>query len=203
MINAFSVIPGDTLSFISYLKDNARDPKEFVLEKLSKYKLVMYCEIHRRKVSWDFLEEILKDKRFVENTGVIFMELGSDKQKDIDKFLSGKKPESELLLSIFRDYIVPGWDDKGKFDFIKFVWQINKNAPADKKIRIIAVDTPRPFASFKSKEDIRENDAKYDRDEFMADTILKYLELNKDKRNAIFVVGSGHVQKALKSAGLT
>ena len=200
-INAFALVPKDTLSFIRYLQNNTRDSKEFVFEKLSKYKLVMYGEIHRRKASWDFLQEILKDKRFVESAGVIFMELGSDKQGDIDKFLENNSIDNELLLNVFRDYIICGWNDKDKFDFIKTVWKINQNLPSDKKIRIIAVDTPRPFNTFTSKEDMRKNDAIYDRDKFMADTIINYLNQSKDKRNALFIVGTGHVCKASQSAG--
>jgi hypothetical protein len=200
-VYTFLSVPKDTTSFIKYLKENEKDPKEFILDKLNKYKLVMYGEIHRRKASWDFLQEVIKNKRFVEHTGVIFMELGSDKQKDIDVFLTNRTIDNELLLNIFRDYIISGWNDKDKFDFIKSVWQINKNLPSDKKIRIIAVDTPRPFSTFTTREDMRKNDTKYNRDEFMADTILNYLESSKDKRNALFIVGSGHIQKAGYSAG--
>jgi hypothetical protein len=200
-INAFYFIPRDTLSFINYLKENERDPKEFVLDKLNKYKMVMYGEIHRRKASWDFLEEVVKDKRFIDKIGVIFMELGSDKQKDIDNFLANNTVNNELLLSVFRDYMLVGWDDKGKFDFIKCIWQINKNLPSNKRVRILAVDTPRPIDSYKSKEAMRANGAKFDRNEYMADTILNYLATSNDKRNALFIVGTGHVQKATNSAG--
>ncbi len=200
-IYAFSLIPKDTLSFINYLKENGRDPKEFVLDKLNKYKLVMYGEIHRRKASWDFLQDVVKDKRFIDRTSVIFMELGSDKQKDIDKFLANNFIDNELLLNVFRDYMLVGWDDKGKFDFIKCIWQINKNLPSNKKVRILVVDTPRPTDSYKSKEAMKANASKYDRNEYMADTILAYLESCKDIRNALFIVGTGHVQKATNSAG--
>jgi hypothetical protein len=200
-INAFSYIPRDTLSFINYLKENERDPKEFVLNKLNNYKLVMYGEIHRRKASWDLLKEVVKDKRFIDNTSVVFMELGSDKQKDIDHFLANNAINNELLLNVFRDYMLAGWDDKGKFDFIKCIWQINKNLPTNKKVRIIAVDTPRPTDSYKSKEAMRANSVKYDRNEYMADTISNYLVSCKDKRNALFIVGTGHIQKATNSAG--
>jgi uncharacterized iron-regulated protein len=200
-INVFSSSPKDTSSFITYIKEYGQNPKDFLLDKLGKYKLVMYGEIHRRKVSWDFLEEVVSDKRFIDRTGTIFMELGSDKQGDIDTFLSNKSIDKELLLNVFRDYILPGWDVKDEFDFIKDIWLLNKNLPSDKKVKIIACDTPRPFASFTSKDDIRDSDAKYDRDTFMADTILNYLNLSKDNRSAIFIVGSGHVQKKSNSAG--
>jgi hypothetical protein len=198
---AFSSIPKDTLSFINYLKEEGKDPKEFVLDKLNNYKLVMYGEIHRRKASWDFLKEVMTDKSFANIIGVIFMELGSDKQNDIDKFLSNNTIDNELLLNVFRDYMIVGWNEKDKFDFIVCLWQINKNLLSDKKVRIIAVDTPRPIDSYKSRESMRANDARYDRNVYMADTILNYLQSSNDKRNALFIVGTAHVQKAGFSAG--
>jgi hypothetical protein len=198
---AFSVIPKDTLALINYLNGNVNEPKKFLLNKLNKYKLVMYGEIHRRKASWDFLQEVAMDNKFIENTGVIFLELGSDKQRDIDKFLSNSIIDNELLLNIFRDYMLVGWNDKGKFDFIKCIWQINKKLPLNKKVRIVLVDTPRPSESYKSREAMRAYAVKYNRDEYMDDTILNYLHTSSDKRNALFIVGTGHVCEASKSAG--
>lgn len=198
---AFSNVPVDTTSFIKYLNVNGHNPKEFVLDKLNKYKLVMYGEIHRRKASWDFLQGVAKDKRFAKSTGVIFMEMASHKQKDIDRFLSKDTIDKELLLNVFREYMDIGWNDKGMFDFVECIWQINRNLPEGEKIKIIAADTPRPFSTFKSKDDMINSAAKYERNEFMASTIKNYLESNMDKRNALFIVGLVHLCKTTPSAG--
>jgi hypothetical protein len=192
---AFEKVPTDTTAFIRYLKTNSMNPKEFMLSKLNKYKLVMYGEIHRRKASWDFLQEIVKDKRFVKSTGVIFMEMESNKQHEIDRFLSNDYIDKELLLNIFRDYIVEGWNDKGKFDFLISVWSLNRSLPNYKKVKILFVDTPRLFTLEGLKNDT------IDRDQFMAREILNYLVSKVDKRNALFIVGSKHVCKTLESAG--
>ena len=199
--NSLAVIPTDTLSYINYLKNNGYDPIEFILDKLSKYKLVMLGEIHRRKVSWDFLKNVVNDERFPRNTGVIFMEMASHKQKDIDKFLANDTIDKELLLNVFREYVDVGWNDKGMFDFIIEVWKINKKLPNDRRIKIIAADTPRPFSSFQSLNDMINNDAKYDRDEFMASTILNYVNSMEDNRNALFISGTSHICKTIESAG--
>jgi len=200
-IIAISKVPTDTTAFIEYLKEKGCNSKEFLLTKLIKYKLVMYGEIHRRKASWDFLQGVAKDKIFAKSTGVIFMEMASHKQKDIDSFLANDTINTELLLDVFRDYIDVGWNDKGMFDFVKCIWQINRNLPDDKKIKIIAADTPRPFSTFLSRADMIKNDSKYNRDEFMASTVINYLESKKDNRNALFIVGTGHTCKTTKSAG--
>jgi uncharacterized iron-regulated protein len=194
-IVSIASFPSDTTSFTKYLKGNASEPKEFVLDKLKKEKLVMYGEIHRRKWSWDFCTELINDKHFAEYTGVIFMEMASNKQKEIDHFLSNDNIDKELLLNIFRDYMTEGWNDKGKFDFLISVWHLNKKLPDHKKVRVIAVDTPRTY----SEEGLK--DERIDRDAFMASKISNYLESNTDKRNALFIVGSGHICKTRSSAG--
>jgi len=191
----FAKIPTDTLSFVDYLNKRGRDSKEFVLEKLKQYRLVLYGEIHRRKVSWDFLQQVVGDKRFPDKTGVIFMELGSNKQQEMDQFYANKSIDRELLLNIFKDYMIDGWDDKGKFDFLISVWNLNQGLPENKKIKVVLVDTPRIFT-----EEGRKSDT-IDRNQFMAQEIFDYLGSNKDRRNALFIVGSGHVLKSLESAG--
>lgn len=194
-IVSFASIPSDTTSFIKYVKEYGHEPKEFVLDKLKKNKLVMYGEIHRRKWSWDFCTELINDKRFTEYTGVIFMEMASNKQNDIEHFLSNDSIDKELLLNIFRDYMTEGWNDKGKFDFLISVWYLNKRLPDNKKVKILAVDTPRTYTEEGLKNE------RIDRDEFMANAISKYFELKSDKRNALFIVGSGHICKTRSSAG--
>jgi len=200
--NARAIVPTDTASFVNYIVEKGVNPKEFVLDKLNKNKLVIYGEIHCRKASWDLLGEVVCDKRFTENTGVVFLEMGSDEQADIDKFLANDTIDKELLLDVFREYIFEGWNDKGRFDFMIEIWKLNKKLPANKQIKIIAVDTPRPFSTFHSKADMIKNDEMAgDRDEYMANAVLSYLKSTKDARNALFIVGTGHVCKTLESAG--
>jgi len=195
-IIAISSNPADTVAFINYLKTSACEPKTFLLNKLRETKLVLYGEIHNRKLSWAFLQAVVNDKLFCVNTGVIFMEMASNKQPDLDRFYSNKSIDRELLLNVFRDYMIAGWDDKGKFDFLISVWHLNQKLPYNKKIKIVAVDTPRIFTEEGIKSDT------LDRDEFMASEIVNYLNSEKDKRNALFIVGSGHLYKTEKTAGL-
>jgi len=178
---AFARIPTDTISLILYLREKGQNPEEFLLSKLKKYKLVMYGEIHRRKTSWDLLREVVNDKRFANNTGAIFLEMQSDKQPDLDRFFSNDSIDKELLLNIFRDYMIAGWDDKEKFDFLISVWYLNKNLPDYKKIKILFVDTPRIYTVEVAKSDT------IDRNRYMAKEIIKYLQSKVDKRNALFV----------------
>ena len=190
-----SKLPADSLSFVNYLINSGQEPTKFMLDALEKNKLVIYGEIHRRKISWEFLCSMINSKLFPECTGVVFMEMASNKQNQINQFMENDTINKELLLEVFRDYMVMGWADKGMFDFIIAVWNLNKNLPANNKIKIVAVDTPREYTEEGLKNDT------INRDEFMANTIIHYLDSTTEKRNALFIVGSAHVCKTMKSAG--
>lgn len=185
----------DTLSFINYLQNSGQEPTKFMLDALKTNKLVIYGEIHRRKISWEFLCSMINKELFPEYTGLIFMEMASNKQSEINQFLENDTINKELLLDVFRDYMIMGWADKGMFDFVISVWSVNKRLPANKKIRIIAVDTPREYTEEGLKNEIS------NRNEFMANTIIHYFDSTNEKRNALFIVGSAHVCKTMESAG--
>jgi hypothetical protein len=194
-ITAINQYPTDTLPFINYLKTNCVDPIRFFMKKLEKNKLVIYGEIHRRTSSWDFCTKLVQDHLFAENTGIIFMEMESNRQQQIDHFFTDTVLDKEVLLNIFRDYIAMGWNDKARFDFLISLWQVNKKLPASMKIRVIFVDTPRIYTEEGIKDEIE------DRDNYMAEKILEYFQTSQDPRHALFIVGSGHVYRTGETAG--
>lgn len=201
-IKIFSTIPQDSLSFIHFLKKNGQKPKEFVLDALTKHKIVIYGELHRRLLSWSLCRTIIKDPAFRKSTGTIFLEISSHKQKELDAFFAKDKMDKELILNVFRETAEEGWHDKGMFDFILEVWKVNQTLPSEKRIKVVAVDIPRPFSTFKSAEDCNNYfDTVMDRNVFMANSVEKYIKLKKDNRNCLFIVGAGHVYKSAESAG--
>jgi hypothetical protein len=200
-VNSFEIIPKDTLSFLSFLASEAKDPKEMVLQTLSSHKVVAYGEIHRRLLSWNFCRSLLNDPRFCKSAGTVFMEISAHSQKNLDQFLASKTCNKELILETFQDMTQNGWNDKGMFDFIMDVWKVNQNLEDDKRIKIVAIDIPRPYNTFLKREDIDNYFSKIERDSFMAQTIQNYLLKKKDKRNSFFIVGAAHLSKTASNAG--
>ncbi|MDR2409007.1 MAG: hypothetical protein LBE13_12965 [Bacteroidales bacterium] len=192
--------PKDTVNFVNYLKNNEKDPKQFILEALDKHKIVVYGEIHRRKISWQLMKDIIHDPSFYKTTGSIFMELSSDKQGALNQFFNSKKLNTEIILDIFREFQLDGWYDKGSYEFLISLWKLNHSLPEKEKIRVILTDVPMPLSSLKTKEDYRNfrNNLK-DRNEQMADIIEHTIKTSSDKRNNLFIVGEGH---AFKSAAI-
>ena len=188
------IVSTDTLAFVNYLKQNGKEPKEYLLEKLTDYPLVIYGEIHRRQLSWDFLKSIANDPKFTEICNTVFMELPYHTQPLFDKFLNNNKLDTTLILSILETEQQYGWQDKGEYEFIKELWKIN-NKPKN-KLRIIPVDSQANWAELYTPADWENYWAnKKNRDSTMAEIICNNLNLN-DKRHCLFVVGMGHARKS-------
>jgi hypothetical protein len=194
-VNEIGQVSTDTLAFVNYLKENGKDPVDFLLNKIETHKLVAFGEIHFRKPSWELCTRVVLNKRFAKSAGTIFMEFESNKQDDIDRFFANDTIDRELLLNVFRDYMPNGWPDKARFDFLISLWHLNRTLPESKKIRVVFTDTPRIYTEEGLKNEIQE------RDDYMAKMIMRYLDSIPGKRNALWIAGTYHVCKTVESAG--
>ncbi|BDX38724.1 hypothetical protein CYCD_20790 [Tenuifilaceae bacterium CYCD] len=194
-------MPTDTLSFLDYIDKNKKDPTDFILDALKRYKIVVYGEIHNRPPSWELCRDVIRSKSFSENAGTIFLELSAHKQQQIDLFLESKTLDVSLIQDVFHET----FDDQfwaGMYDFLIDVWNINQDLNSNSKIRVIAVDIPRPYSFLRTSDDFLNHFQKFEsRDSFMAETIENYLNKSTDKRNSLFIVGAMHVCKSFQSAG--
>ena len=192
----------DTVNFFDYLKKNGQEPQKYILDKLKNHKLVIYGEIHKRKASWDLLKSIIKEPSFSKNTGIVFLEIGHDNQEKMDQFFSNKKMNKEILLDIFRNGQMQGWDDRGMYEFVIDLWNLNKKLPKKRRIKVILADISRPWDSLKTNEDfIKMYKSVPDRNQQMADIIEKNIKSQIDKRSSLFIVGVFHTFKSKLTVG--
>jgi hypothetical protein len=143
------------------------------------------------------MKEVIHAPDFYQTTGTVFMELSSDKQPELDRFFSNQEIDSEILLNIFREVVIGGWYDRGMYEFIQELWKLNKSLPKEKKIRMVAIDIPRPFNQLKDEEEYDHFfDTLKDRNEVMADIVEQSIKNAPDQRNSLFIVGLLHAFKS-------
>jgi len=192
-IQQLQTVPSDTTAFVSYLRTHGRDPESFLLDALERHRLVIYGEVHRRKASWDLMKRLLTNPSFARHVGTVFMELSADRQAMLDQFYAGTHPDRELLLDVFRDVQINGWWDRGMFEFLLDVWGLNHALPESRRIKVVAVDIPRPFTSFSSAEEMKSYfEHAPDRNEQMATVVYDSIENQRGDRNNLFIVGIAH-----------
>ena len=184
-------------AFVSYLKKNGQAPKSFVLDKLANHKLVIYGETHKRKASWDLLKSVINDPSFSKRTGIVFLEMSSDSQEKMDRFFANESMDREIILDILRSVQSEGWDDRGMYEFVIDLWNLNRRLDEKEKIKVVLADIQRPFGSMKTQEDLLNWLVNApDRDQQMADIIEASMKSRKDERGGLFIVGMGHAFKA-------
>ena len=188
-------IPQKIEPFVDYIRKEGQTPEDFVLTSLGGHKIVIYGEYHRRKVSWDMLKRMIRDKRFVKTTGTIFMELPSRMQSVMDRFFAQKTMDTELLLQIFREEQPHGWWDKDEYEFLMEVWKLNKSLKPSQRIKVVLADFQIPYSTLKTREEF-DNCPDKDRNLHMADVVENHVKNSKDKRNHLFIVGCGHAYKS-------
>lgn len=196
-----SLLSTDTLAFVNYLKQTGQDPKTYLLSKLTDYPLVIFGETHFRTISWNLMRKLVKTPDFERYAGKIFLELSVSAQPLLDRFFNNPTREDNLILDIFRSEEMFGWNNRGMYEFLLDVWEVNKRLPGEKKIRVFAVDFPRPYYTLIETNEQYDNFYKNtpDRNVCMANTIENQIQTHPDARSSLFIVGSGH---AYKSAAL-
>lgn len=182
--------------YIQFLREQGHEPHAFVMEAFKTHQLVVMGEVHNRPAYWAFNSALVRDPAFAQAVGTIYMEMPSNHQANIDRFLAQNTCEKELVVRMLRDFFELGWPCKPTLDFFVAVWEVNQSLPVDKKLRIRLVDMQRPWEKIEKRQDWRAYDV--DRDEFMAKNILDDLKAKTDPRNGFFIVGMGHALEGFR-----
>lgn len=193
VINDF---PNDVAPFFEYISEVKLSPEMFLLEMLKTHKVVINGEYHRRKVSWDMLKRLISLPDFSDAVGYIFMELPSWHQSTMDKFMNDGTINSNLIIQIFQDEQLNGWWDRGEFEFLCQLWNINKSLPENKKVKVILADYQVPYSKITNKEEAKELE---DRNTHMANIVVNTIQNSEDKRGNLFLVGCAHAYKSNQS----
>jgi hypothetical protein len=192
-IDVINHIPEDVAPFSEFLSNVSTSPEAFLLYMLSTHKLVINGEFHRRKASWDMLKRLISMPEFADVAGCVFMELPSHHQPLIDEFFNGDTINTDIIIKIFQDEQPNGWWDRGEFEFLCKLWEINHSLPQSKKIRVVLADYQVPYSEITTREEARELE---DRNSHMADVIANAIAQSADSRNNLFLVGCAHAYKS-------
>ena len=184
-------------ALVEYLRSTGQPPLEFLLDAVEAHRIVVYGELHRRKSSWDLWKRVVSDPRFAQRVGTVFVELSADRQADMDEFLSAREPDGERILEIFRSVQLNGWYDRGMYEFLMALWERNHVLPERERLKVVLVDEPRPFSSFRTAADLEAHfDTIPDRNVHMARIVAETVQHDVSNRNSVFIVGAAHAYKS-------
>ena len=187
--------------FVRYLQQYASDAEMFLMKTMTKYPVVIFGETHHRQMSWNFCRAIIEHPNFSTIIGTIFLELPAHNQRHIEAFLANDTLDLDIVYQCLRDSWDIGWPDQGALDFIVTVWRVNQTLRKENRIQLVLADVPLPFDQIQTPENARHH-RQQNRDRFMADCVAEFLDTRKpEDRHALFIVGIGHANLNVQTAG--
>ncbi len=129
--------------YLAYLKQYAKSPIEYVLDKFKEHNVVMLGEMHGIRENLEFVRDLIEP--LYHKAGVRYFAMETLKSKNItlaNQLVTSKEYDQQLALRIFRDYGWPTWGYKEYMDIIKAIWELNSKLPSQaKRFKVIPLSS--------------------------------------------------------------
>jgi hypothetical protein len=190
--------------YLEFLKDHQQNPVDYVLGLFKNADIIILCErAHSEITQYNLITDIIRDKRFIEKVGHVFLEIGNYQlQPYVDSFLMNDKlTEEEVkdrLFHIIRNCSSsPLWEYTNYFNFFKDIYFLNKTLPMKEKIHIYPSNMPFSWKGMTREkyEELRKNRTRV-RDKIIANQIIeKYREIlnsHSIRKKALVIMNYRH-----------
>lgn len=181
-----------TRPYVNFLKKQNTNPVDYVTGLFDKYDVVVLCErAHPEMTQWDFIYEVIRNPKFINEAGIVFTEYGQAGMQDyLNQFMAkdslDKKEIHDKVIHIMRNMPVwPTWTNMNLYNYLTKLYHLNQTLPTDKRIQHYFTDAAVNWDTITSKEKYQEYDTHFlwKRDEIMAQTIIK--EINKRSKSSL------------------
>lgn len=172
--------------YVEFLEnEKPASAKDYIISLFEDHDLVILCERdHRDVTQYDLILDVMRDRYFIENVGMVFTEVGARTlDRELNEFLRNDTLSDEEVerraVYLQRNVSFPIWAKTNFIYFIKGIHEINKNLPADKKLEVHPTDiyyidgepTEEKYAAIFAVES--------QRDKLMADFIIENFDAIK------------------------
>ncbi|HEX3582616.1 MAG TPA: ChaN family lipoprotein [Thermoanaerobaculia bacterium] len=161
-----------------------------VFDAFATHQVVLFGEQHQRKEFHEFLRTLIRDRRFTRTVTQIVVEFGNARYQDVaDRYVAGREVPRSEMQHVWRDVVgtLLGFDSPVYEEFYDTVREVNRERPADERIRVILGDPPVPWSEV---HDAAAYGRYIERDQFMTDAIQ---HARKDGRRVLVIVGGLHI----------
>lgn len=168
---------------IDYLKTNRKNINEYIFSLFDKYDHVILCErMHPEMTQYDMIYDLVTDKRFVNEIGNVFTEIGDvDSRKAYEELTDKKFSNDTVFQQALSSFMLENqtvhllWSNTNWFDFLSKMYYFNRNK--EKKVKILFTD----------RDSWKFNDEKYERDLLMAENIISTIKKDTLKKSLIIM----------------
>jgi hypothetical protein len=160
--------------------------------ELDTHSVVQIGELHRSLQIHTFLQQMLRDPRFVCRLDDVAVEFGNSRlQKLADAYTSGGALSETQIASLYRETSVPlTWNTPVYRAVYDTVRDINRTHLCPHPVRLVLADAPLDWSKIKAPKDL---EPFADRDTAMADTMER--EVLTRHHHALLITGEFHAEK--------
>lgn len=197
--------------YVAFLKNQNQNPVDYVMGLFEKYDIVILCERHHAETTqYDFIYDLVSDKRFIGKVGNLFTELSTSTNSSyVHDFLfanglSANEVENKLLYLYRNLYFSPIWEKHNFYDFLKRLYTLNKSLPVNLKINLYPSDMPFSWQGMTQENYQQFRAGLGKRDWVMADQIIKkFADIAKSiqpRKKALVIMNYRHAFNDFKYA---
>ncbi|HEY6063512.1 MAG TPA: hypothetical protein VIV35_07880, partial [Chitinophagaceae bacterium] len=164
--------------YVTFLKEQKQSAKEYILDLFKTHDLVIICErLHAEFTQYDLFTDIITDKRFIDNVGNVFTEIGlSSNDPALNNFLHTRNlPADEVKRQVmfFQRNCSPWpvWSNANYSFLLDKVYVTNNKLPAAKAVNVYPSDLPFAWTGADSTAMINLRGMMNNRDSLMASQI--------------------------------
>lgn len=193
--------------YFNFLNQEHLSPKEYIFRLFETNDIVILGERdHRDTTQYDLILEIIADKRFVNNIGHVYTEVGVTNRTEWanavlkNQYSNDNEFERELV-KLYRELdFNPLWEKYNMYKYLKGIYNINRVLPIEKKITIGLTDIEfdwkgMTYSKYHDFEKTLYKDIGVIRDSIMALNFLKLYDNQKPingRKKALFIQNQPH-----------
>ena len=184
-------------AYVDFLEKPHKSAKDYIIGLFDEYDFVVFVERqHAEMLQYELLMDIFKDKRFQEQVGHIFHEIGGGMwDKEYNDYLHTpnltREQSYQRALEIQRKMSwYPVWARPNYNMMLTELYEINRDLPRDKKLSLHPTDIGVDWDKVTNEEFIMQNVMmqQFVRDSVMTDNIMKVINSNQGKRKKYFAI---------------
>lgn len=177
--------------YVQFLKNQNQSPVDYIMNLFRQYDIVILCERgHPEMTQYDMIFDIVKDKRFIEQVGHIFTELGTKSlQPYVESFLMDDTLDEQVVerrvRHIYQNFSTnPLWEMTNYYQLLKKVHQLNKTLPESKRVHVYPSGLPFNWDNMTPEKYREFRTMLRNRDKIMADQIIEKFRSIRNSSNS-------------------
>ncbi|MBR9990307.1 MAG: hypothetical protein KFH98_11150 [Gemmatimonadetes bacterium] len=133
---------GSESEFIEMARESALDPVDLAEEAARTRRLVFVSDIATAVAPKRFAAEAIERIALGSGLDLVVLDIDSDEQPHIDRYLATAPEDASILLSRPRAIREGAGASREYLDIYRTVWRVNQELGAARRVRIIAADAP-------------------------------------------------------------